>query len=539
MDEAAACLRTELESCPVAVDELQRKAMQMEIEIAGLKNENDSKSREKQQKLEKELANIQSECHELKARWENEKKVIEQQQDLRTSMELAKQQLDRAEREYDLEKAAELRHGTIPALEKQIEDAESSLKNNKDEARLLKEDIDEEDIATVVSRWTKIPVSKMIQSEKEKLLTLPESLHKRVIGQNEAVEAVSDAVLRARAGLKDPNRPVASFIFLGPTGVGKTELARALAVNLFDDERSMVRIDMSEYMEKHSVARLVGAPPGYVGYDEGGQLSEAVRRKPYSVILFDEIEKAHHDVFNILLQVLDDGRITDSRGRMVNFKNTIIIMTSNIGSDYILNEKDPETAKEKVLNMLHEHFRPEFLNRVDETLMFHSLTLENIKAIVTIQIKALAERLEENGINFEMTEQAKELLADIGFEPVFGARPLKRAIVKELETPISRMVIAGKVGEGEKLIIDANNEQLLFKAIDHEGKEQNLTPEKKKIAKKKQEENKEVNKIIEGDFSDFADDIIKKAEQAASTEPKLEKPVKNKTAPKKKKTTKK
>ncbi|WZV04916.1 ATP-dependent chaperone ClpB [Lentisphaerota bacterium WC36G] len=524
MDEAAACLKTELESCPAEIDEMQRVAMRLEIEIAGLKKETDKASNAKREKLEEQLADIQSECKELKARWDNEKANIEKIQTLRSSLEMAKQQLERAERDYNLEDAAKLRHGTIPSIEKQIHDYEDTLAEEDVDsenkglkgARLLKEDIDEEDIATIVARWTNIPVSKLVESEKEKLIHLSESLHERVIGQNEAVEAVSDAVMRARAGLKDPNRPIASFIFLGPTGVGKTELARALATNLFDDERSMVRIDMSEYMEKHSVARLVGAPPGYVGYDEGGQLTEAVRRRPYSVVLFDEIEKAHGDVFNILLQVLDDGRITDSRGRTVDFKNTIIIMTSNIGSSIILESEDKEAAKEKVFDLMKEHFRPEFLNRIDDMLMFHGLELEHIKEIVDIQLISLKKRLIDHNIIFNMADDAKELLAEHGFDPNFGARPLKRAVIRELETPISKLIISGELPDSSYLQCAVADDKLTFiiddlpeDEIASEGDE---NTDDVKTAKKKHKdatkENRNDEDVIEGEEVNQAEESL-------------------------------
>lgn len=462
VDEAAARLRTEIDSCPTEIDEIERRCMQLEIEIAGLRKEKDKASKERLNELEAELAEHKSQAKELRARWDNEKNSISEMRELMESLELAKQQLDRAERDYNLEKAAELRHGTIPKLEQQINDAKGKLESEGGD-RLLKEEVDEEDIASIVSRWTHIPVNKLIESEKEKLLSLSDHLHMRVIGQDEAVSAVADAVMRARAGLKDPKKPIASFIFLGPTGVGKTELARALAENLFDDERAMIRIDMSEYMEKHSVARLIGAPPGYIGYDEGGQLTEAVRRRPYSVVLFDEIEKAHHDVFNIFLQVLDDGRITDSRGRTVDFKNTIIIMTSNIGSDLLLeNPELDEKLKDELRMRLRDHFRPEFLNRVDETLFFHSLKLDHLVKIVDIQLDELSKRLLDQGITLDVTEAARKHLAEAGFDPVFGARPLKRIIVREVETPVSRMMIGGELPEGSVLKIDCDTNGLIF-----------------------------------------------------------------------------
>ena len=463
LDEAAAVLRTEIESSPVELDENERRVMQLQIEIAGLKKEKDSASIKRREALEAEVASLQEEGKILRSRYDNEKKSITDLRNLREALDTARNQLERAERNYDLERSAELKHGIIPKLEKQIADAENAIKQNQ-ENRLLKEEVDEEDIAAIVSRWTHIPVSKLIQSEKEKLLALADHLHCRVIGQDEAVQAVADAVLRARAGLKDPKRPIASFIFLGPTGVGKTELAKALAENLFDDERAMVRIDMSEYMEKFSVSRLVGAPPGYVGYEEGGQLTEAVRRHPYSVVLFDEIEKAHSDVFNILLQVLEDGIVTDSQGRTVSFKNTIIIMTSNLGSSLILdNNGNAKELKEELQSELRRHFRPEFLNRVDETLIFHALSRKDILNIVDIQLKHFAKLLENNEIALKVTDRAKEFLAETGYDPAFGARPLKRTVIKLLETPVSRLIISGQLHAGQTLTIDEQEKEIIFK----------------------------------------------------------------------------
>ncbi|MDD5697625.1 MAG: ATP-dependent chaperone ClpB [Victivallaceae bacterium] len=460
MDEAAAGLRTEIDSCPVEIDEIERRAMQLEIEIAGLKHDQDAAARKRREALEAELAELKSKGSELRARWDNEKNSIAKLRELRETLELSRQSLERAERDYNLEKAAELRHGTIPGIEAQIKKAEAELNENGDH-RLLQEEVTEEDIAAIVSRWTHIPVSKLIESEKLKLLALGDHLHERIIGQNEAVEAVADAVLRARAGLKDPNRPTASFIFLGPTGVGKTELARALAENLFDDERAMIRIDMSEYMEKHTVSRLIGAPPGYVGFDEGGQLTEAVRRKPYSVILFDEIEKAHHDVFNVFLQILEDGIVTDSHGRTVSFKNTIIIMTSNIGSDLILEHQGrTDEIRPQLMQLMHAHFRPEFLNRIDETLIFHALDKKAIRQIVDIQLKRFSRRLAEQDISVQVSDEAKDLLAEKGYDPVFGARPLKRVIVRELETPVSRLLVGGTLTPNGTLKVAREGETL-------------------------------------------------------------------------------
>ena len=466
IDEVAAKLRTEIDSCPVEIDEIERKRMRTEIELAALKKETDDASKARREDLEKELAELKEKAAVLKTEWDAEKKSISEVGTLRESLELAKRNLAKAEREYDLNKAAELRHGIIPGLEKQIKAIEEKVKDDSGK-RLLKEQVDEEDIAEIVSRWTHIPVSKLVQGEREKLLALPQKLHERVVGQDDAVTAVADSVLRARAGLKDPKRPIASFIFLGPTGVGKTELAKALAEDLFDDERAMIRIDMSEYMEKHSVSRLVGAPPGYVGYDEGGQLTEAVRRRPYSVILFDEIEKAHHDVFNIFLQILDDGALTDSRGRHVDFKNTIIIMTSNLGSDILLDaaakgKLEDAQVREDVMNLMKQNFRPEFLNRVDEILMFHALKLEDIERILKIQMGRFSERLAGLGVKVEMTDAASKYLAKEGYDPLYGARPLKRVIVKEIETPVSKLIVGGKLIEGSTLKIDAENESLKF-----------------------------------------------------------------------------
>jgi len=464
IDEAAAKLRTEIDSSPTEIDEVERRKMQLEIEVAGLKKEKDPASATRLKNIEKELSELKSKNRELRSRWDNEKKAMAELRTLRESLELAKQSYEKAERDQDLEKAAEFRYGVIPGLEKQIKTAEDKFrKKNAGDDFLLKEEVSDEDIAEIISRWTRIPVKKLVESEKEKILGLAKNLHKRVISQNEAVDAVADAVLRARAGLKDPNRPIASFIFLGPTGVGKTELARALAAELFDDEKAMIRIDMSEYMEKHTVSRLIGAPPGYIGYDEGGQLTEAVRRRPYSVILFDEIEKAHPDVFNVFLQILDDGRVTDSHGRTVNFKNTIIIMTSNIGSHLIQDNKgDSDNIKDKLLEEMRHHFRPEFLNRVDEVLVFHQLTEEDLLEIVDIQIANFAERLKSREIALSVSKDAKKHLAKCGFDPVYGARPLRRVIVREIETPVSRMLVSGELSDKQALKIDSGKEGLKF-----------------------------------------------------------------------------
>ena len=463
IDEASAKLKMEIDSSPAELDEVSRKKMRLEIELAGLKNENDASSKQKMKNIEKELAEVNEKEKELRVRWENEKESISEIRVLRESYELAKINLEKAEREYNLEKAAELKHGTIPGIEEQLIKAEEKLSKEKESSRLLKEEVTDDEIAEIISRWTHIPVSKLVQGEREKLLDLDKNLHQRVIGQDEAVDAVADAVIRARAGIKDPEKPIGSFIFLGPTGVGKTELARTLAENLFDDEKAMIRIDMSEYMEKHSVARLIGAPPGYIGHDEGGQLTEAVRRRPYSVLLFDEIEKAHPDVFNTLLQLLDDGRLTDSKGRVVNFKNTIVIMTSNIGSRHLLEGNiEDENIKNVIRQELRNHFRPEFLNRVDDIVIFHSLTKGNLINIAELQVKRLAGRLSDIGIKLEVTKAAEELLVERGYDPVYGARPLKRVISKDIETPVSRMIIAGGIMENQTLMISKNEKGFTF-----------------------------------------------------------------------------
>ncbi|MGN0878217.1 MAG: ATP-dependent chaperone ClpB [Oligosphaeraceae bacterium] len=455
VDEAAAKLRTEIDSRPVELDEACRRKMQLEIELTGLRKEKDEASRQRCEKLEKELADVSAQVSALEARWDTEKNAIKAVGEYKEALEVAKANLEKARRQYDMNRMAELANGTIPGLEAKIREAEAQAKSLEGQ-RLLKQEVDEDDIAEIISRWTHIPVSKLMEGEREKLLNLQGELHRRVVGQDEAVDAVSEAILRARAGLKDPNRPVGSFIFLGPTGVGKTELAKTLARDLFDDERAMVRIDMSEYMEKYSVARLIGAPPGYVGYDEGGQLTEAVRRKPYCVLLFDEIEKAHPDVFNILLQVLDDGRLTDSQGRLVDFKNTIIIMTSNIGSQDIISYdgKDYEGMRNRVMAALRAQFRPEFLNRLDDVVVFHRLGKEHILAIVDLQLEQFAKRLETRRVSVDISAAAKQALADEGYDPQYGARPLKRVITRRLENPVSRMVIGGELPEGSTLKVD-------------------------------------------------------------------------------------
>ena len=464
VDEAAARLRTEIDSRPQELDEVIRKKTQLEIELTGLRKEKDDSSRERTVRLEGELAEIKAKADELQARWEAEKQQIARVRELKASLELARNEMAKAERNGVYDKASELRYGTIPGIERQIENAESRAVDSH-EQRLLKEEVDEGDIAEIISRWTHIPVAKLMEGERERLLKLGEQLHRRVVGQEDAVAAVSEAILRARAGLKDPNRPIGSFIFLGPTGVGKTELAKTLAEYLFDDERAMVRIDMSEYMEKHTVSRLVGAPPGYIGHDEGGQLTEAVRRRPYCVLLFDEIEKAHPDVFNILLQVLDDGRLTDSRGRLVDFKNTVIIMTSNIGSRDIVESagQDEAKMKERVLAQLRQAFRPEFLNRLDDIVVFHRLEKSHIAAIVSLQVESFRKRLEAQRIALEISDAACQALADEGYDPDYGARPLKRVITRRLENPASRMIIAGELPEGSTLHIDYANGEFSLK----------------------------------------------------------------------------
>jgi len=465
VDEAAAKLRTEIDSMPQELDELTRRVMQLEIEREALRKETDEASKYRLEQLEKELADLKEDQHALQARWQAEKTAAVKLRELREQIEETKVQIEQAERQYDLNRVAELRYGKLAGLERQLHDEEQRLSARDGQARLSKEEVDEEDVAEVISRWTGIPVSKMLEGEVQKLLHLDEELHKRVIGQDEAVSAVAEAVVRSRSGLADPNRPIGSFIFLGPTGVGKTELARALAEYLFDDERAMIRIDMSEYQEKHTVARLLGAPPGYVGFEEGGQLTEAVRRRPYSVILFDEIEKAHSDVFNVFLQILDDGRLTDGQGRTVDFRNTIVIMTSNIGSHRILDYKGDMGSAEyavmraTVLDELRQHFRPEFLNRVDEIIVFHALTEEELEQIVEIQLRRLRERLAHRRIALELTPAAKQHLVKTGYDPVYGARPLKRAIQKEIETPLGRKILAGEVRDDQKVVVDYDRDR--------------------------------------------------------------------------------
>ena len=463
IDEAAAMIRTEIDSLPTELDEANRKVMQLEIEREALRKETDDASRERLEKLENELRNLQMTQAELKGQWENEKGVINVVRDLKGEIEQTRLAIDDATRRGDLQAASELKYAKLPELEKRLHEAE----NGQEAPRLLKQEVRPDDVADIVARWTGIPVTRLLQSERDKLIHLPDKLHERVIGQDEAVQAVSDAVLRTRAGLSDPSRPQGSFIFLGPTGVGKTELCKALAEALFDSEENIVRLDMSEYMEKHSVARLIGAPPGYVGYDEGGQLTEAVRRKPYSVILFDEIEKAHPDVFNTLLQLLDDGRLTDSQGRTVDFRNTIVIMTSNIGSYRMLDGINPDGSfasdvSTEVMGELRQHFKPEFLNRVDETVLFKPLLPEQIGQIIDLQLRRLQKRLEERKIALELTEAAHEFIGDAAYDPHYGARPLKRYLQSHVETPLAKFIIGGQVRDDQRVVIDATEEGLTF-----------------------------------------------------------------------------
>lgn len=464
VDEACALIKTEMESMPTELDELSRKIMQHEIEEAALTKENDKLSEEHLAEIRKELSDMRERFKEMKAKWENEKTSITKVQDIRKEIEQISAEIDKAKREYNLNKAAELQYGRLPQLKAELEAAEKAAEEGKNSS-LLRDKVTEEEIARIICRWTGIPVAKLMEGEREKLLNMENILHKRVIGQNEAVEKVSEAIIRSRAGIQDPNRPLGSFLFLGPTGVGKTELAKALAEALFDDENSIVRIDMSEYMEKFSVSRLIGAPPGYVGYDEGGQLTEAVRRKPYAVVLFDEIEKAHPDVFNILLQVLDDGRITDSQGRTVDFKNTIIILTSNLGSPYILegiteSGEISEDARKKVDELLKQSFRPEFLNRLDEIVYYKPLGKAEISGIVDLMISALGKRLEDKQLKISLTENAKSYIIDNGYDPVYGARPLKRFIQRKLETLIARAIIGDKLSPGQTVTVDADENGL-------------------------------------------------------------------------------
>ncbi|HPC59586.1 MAG TPA: ATP-dependent chaperone ClpB [Verrucomicrobiota bacterium] len=468
VDEAAAKLRTEMESMPEELEQLERRVTQLEIEREALKKEKDEASKGRLKELEKDLANLKSRRDALKAQWDAEKSVVDDIQKLREALELARTEMEKARRQNDLARVAEYQYGKIPGLERQLKELEAKAGAAAHGGpRLLQEEVTAEEIAEVISRWTGIPVSRLMEGEKEKLLRLDQILHQRVVGQEEAVQAVADAVIRARSGLKDPKRPIGSFIFLGPTGVGKTELARALAQSLFDTEENIVRIDMSEYMEKHAVARLIGAPPGYVGYEEGGQLTEAVRRKPYCVILFDEIEKAHHDVFNVLLQILDDGRLTDSHGRTVDFKNTLVIMTSNIGSPHLIENASEsgeiaDEVRKRVMNELRAHFRPEFLNRVDEIILFKPLTLAEIKQIVELQLQLLRARLADRHIQLELSDAAKEHIAREGYDPVYGARPLKRFLQRQVETALSRKLLAGEIQDHSRVTVEFKQGALVF-----------------------------------------------------------------------------
>ena len=464
VDEACAMIKTEMNSLPAELDEVQRKIMQMEIEEAALKKEDDRLSKERLEELQKELAEMREDFKARKARWENEKASVEKVSKLREEIESVNSEIQIAQRNYDLNKAAELQYGRLPELKKQLEEEEERVA--KEDRSMVRESVTEDEIAKIISHWTGIPVAKLTESERNKTLHLDKILHERVVGQDEAVELVTESIIRSKAGIKDPSKPIGSFLFLGPTGVGKTELAKALAESLFDNEQNIVRIDMSEYMEKHSVARLIGAPPGYVGYEEGGQLTEAVRRKPYSVVLFDEIEKAHPDVFNILLQVLDDGRITDSKGKTVDFKNTILIMTSNIGSSYLLEGIDEDgnikpEAQDMVMNDLKNHFRPEFLNRLDETIMFKPLTKANITNIIDLLVKDLNRRLADKELSVELTSAAKNYVADHGYEPMYGARPLKRYLQKSVETLAARLILSDGVDAEDTILIDVENDQLI------------------------------------------------------------------------------
>jgi ATP-dependent Clp protease ATP-binding subunit ClpB len=481
VDEAASRLRMEIDSMPAELDEVQRRIMQLEIEREALRKENDKASQERLQKLEKELADLKEERNRLSTHWQQEKETIQAVQKLKEELEQVRLEVERAQRSGDYAKASELQYGKLPDIERRIKEQESRLAEVQKGHRMLKEEVDEEDIAEVVSRWTHIPVSRLMEGEIQKLLRMEDRLHQRVVGQDEAISAVANAIRRARAGLQDPNRPLGSFVFLGPTGVGKTELARALAEFLFDDEQAMIRIDMSEYQEKHTVSRLIGAPPGYVGYEEAGQLTEAVRRRPYSVVLFDEIEKAHPEVLNVMLQLLDDGRLTDGKGRTVDFKNTVVIMTSNIGSHFIAEAavanlksaalhadeiRIDEGVRREVMDAMRAHFRPEFLNRIDEIIIFQPLTREQMRSIIDIQLRGLMKRLEERKIRIELTDRAKDLVIEEGYDPTYGARPLKRTIQRQILDPLAMRVLQGEFREGDLVRVDASGGQLTFSRVE-------------------------------------------------------------------------
>ncbi|HZW04233.1 MAG TPA: AAA family ATPase, partial [Anaerolineaceae bacterium] len=464
IDEAAARLRTEIDSKPQPLDEVDRQIMQLEIERQALQKEKDRASKERLDHIEEELANLREQANQLHVRWETEKQAIHEVQQIKEQIEATHTEIEQAERQANLEKAARLRYGTLNELQTKLTQAEKRLQElQADGGALLKEEVDAEEIAEVVARWTGIPVSKLLEGETQKLIAMEERLHERVVGQDEAVRVVANAVRRARAGLQDPNRPIGSFIFLGPTGVGKTELARALAEFLFDDEHAIVRIDMSEYQEKHTVSRLIGAPPGYVGYEEGGQLTEAVRRRPYSVVLFDEIEKAHPEVFNVLLQLLDDGRLTDGQGRTVDFRNTVVIMTSNLGSEFWQGGRT--VSRDELQRLLAAHFRPEFLNRIDEIVVFHMLSREDLAEIVRIQINRFSRMLADRGLNIEVTDAARQFLAEAGYDPDYGARPLKRAIQRELQDPLALKVLTGEFDPGDTIRVDRGPDGLTFTAV--------------------------------------------------------------------------
>jgi ATP-dependent Clp protease ATP-binding subunit ClpB len=467
VDEAASKLRMEITSMPVELDEAERRIMQLEIEREALRNEKDEASLQRLHVLEQDLANVKEQRDALRSRWDQERDAIHAVSELRDEMDRTRIEMEQAQRAYDYNKAAELQYGKLKELDQQIQEKEASLTRLQSAGKLLKEEVDADDIAEIVSRWTGIPVNRLLEGEIQKLISMESRLHLRVVGQDEAVEAVASAIRRARAGLQDPNRPLGSFIFLGPTGVGKTELARSLAEFLFDSDQAMVRIDMSEYMERHAVSRLIGAPPGYVGYEEGGQLSEAVRRRPFSVVLFDEIEKAHPDVFNVLLQILDDGRLTDGQGRTVDFRNTVIIMTSNLGSARIMAAGPNQDAemRQEVMAALRDHFRPEFLNRIDETIIFKQLTRGQISEIVDIQLAAVEDRLAERRMSLRLTQEARELIATLGYDPQFGGRPLKRVIQKRILDPLAMKLLSGEIREGEEVIVGVEEGHLTFRGV--------------------------------------------------------------------------